>query len=109
MSRFARRSGNSRLNCRRGQRMLPNLMRIASRSSVYSLLCWLLVAVAPHGLAQRYQGKHLVRGEGLADTTAIVAGKSLTAGLLRRMAPGWDSWWKFSGDSGLPRVVKRKL
>ena len=55
--------------------MLPNLMRIASRSSVYSLLCWLLVAVAPHGLAQNYQGKQLVKAELLADTTAIVADK----------------------------------
>src|SRR6266404_506679 len=108
-SRFARRNGYSRLNCRRGQRMLPNLMRIASRSSVYSLLCWLLVAVAPHGLAQTYQGKQLVRAELLADTTAIVPGKSFTAGLLLRMAPGWHTYWKFSGDAGLPTELKWKL
>src|SRR5438874_4027237 len=109
MSRFARRSGNSRLNCRRGQRMLPNLMRIASRSSVYSRLCWLLVAVAPHGVAQTYQGKQLVRPELLADTTAIVPGKSFTVGLLLRMAPGWHTYWKFSGDAGLPTELKWKL
>src|SRR5438874_11583498 len=109
MSRFARRSGYSRLNCRRGQRMLTNLMRIASRPSVYSLLCWLLVAVAPHGLAQNYQGKELVRAELLADTTAIVAGKSFTVGLLLRMAPGWHTYWKFSGDAGLPTEMKWKL
>src|SRR5947207_2903295 len=109
MSRFARRSGNSRLNCRLGQRMLPNLMRIASRSSVYSLLCWLLVAVAPHGLGQTYQGKQLVRAELLADTTAIVPGKSFTVGLLLRMAPGWHTYWKFSGDAGLPTELKWKL
>src|SRR5437762_41348 len=108
-SRFARRNGYSRLNCRRGQRMLPNLMRIAPRSSVYSLLCWLLVAVAPHGLAQSYQGKQLVRAELLADTTAIVAGKSFTVGLLLRMAPGWHTYWKFSGDAGLPTELKWKL
>ncbi len=89
--------------------MLPNLMRIASRSSVYSLLCWLLVAVAPHGLAQSYQGKQLVRAELLADTTAIVAGKSFTVGLLLRMAPGWHTYWKFSGDAGLPTELKWKL
>src|SRR6266550_3722154 len=106
---FARRRGYSRLNCRRGQRMLPNLMRIASRSSVYSLLCWLLVAVAPHGLAQTYQGKQLVRAELLADTTAIVPGKSFTVGLLLRMAPGWHTYWKFSGDAGLPTELKWKL
>ena len=89
--------------------MLPNLMRIASRSAVYSLLCWLLVAVAPHGLAQTYQGKQLVRAELLADTTAIVPGKSFTVGLLLRMAPGWHTYWKFSGDAGLPTELKWKL
>jgi len=89
--------------------MLPNLMRIASRPSVYSLLCWLLVAVAPHGVAQNYQGKQLVRPELLADTTAIVAGKPFTVGLLLRMAPGWHTYWKFSGDAGLPTELKWKL
>src|SRR5437773_2449037 len=89
--------------------MLPSLMRIASRSSVYSLLCWLLVAVAPHGLAQNYQGKQLVRAELLADTTAVVPGKSFTVGLLLRMAPDWHTYWKFSGDAGLPTEIKWKL
>jgi thiol:disulfide interchange protein DsbD len=84
-------------------------MRIASRSAVYSLLCWLLVAVAPHGLAQTYQGKQLVRAELLADTTAIVPGKSFTVGLLLRMAPAWHTYWKFSGDAGLSTELKWKL
>jgi len=89
--------------------MLPNLMRIASRSSVYSLLFWLLVALAPHGLAQTYQGKQLVKAELLADTNAIVPGKPFTVGLLLRMAPGWHTYWKFSGDAGLPTELKWKL
>jgi thiol:disulfide interchange protein len=84
-------------------------MRIALRSSFYSLLCWGLVAVAPHGLAQSYQGKQLVRAELLADTTAIVPGKSFTVGLLLRMTPGWHTYWKFSGDAGLPTELKWKL
>jgi thiol:disulfide interchange protein/DsbC/DsbD-like thiol-disulfide interchange protein len=88
--------------------MLPNLMRIAWRSSVYSLLCCLLVA-APHGLAQTYQGKQLVRPELLADTNAVVPGKPFTVGLLLRMAPGWHTYWKFSGDAGLPTELKWKL
>src|SRR6266508_6845664 len=89
--------------------MLPNLMRIASRAAVYSLLCWLLVAVAPQALAQTYQGKQLVRAELLADTIAIVPGKAFTVGLLLRMAPGWHTYWKFSGDAGLPTELKWKL
>ena len=84
-------------------------MRMASRSSTYSLLCWLLVAIAPHGFAQTYQGKELVRSELLADTTAIVPGKPFTVGLLLRMAPGWHTYWKFSGDAGLPTELKWKL
>jgi thiol:disulfide interchange protein DsbD len=83
-------------------------MRIAWRSSVYSLLCWLLVA-APHGLAQTYQGKQLVRPELLADTNAVVPGKPFTVGVLLRMAPGWHTYWKFSGDAGLPTELKWKL
>ena len=89
--------------------MLPNPMRIAVRSSVYSLLCWLLVAVAPHGVAQTYQGKQLVRPELLADTNAVVPGKPFMVGLLLRMAPGWHTYWKFSGDAGLPTEMKWKL
>jgi thiol:disulfide interchange protein/DsbC/DsbD-like thiol-disulfide interchange protein len=89
--------------------MLTNLMRIASRSSVYSLLCCLLVAVAPHALAQTYQGKQLVKAELLADSNAVVPGKPLMVGLLLRMAPGWHTYWKFSGDAGLPTELKWKL
>src|SRR4030095_11626588 len=84
-------------------------MRMAWRSSIYSLLCWLLVAVAPQGLAQTYQGKELVRSQLLADTNAIVPGKPFTVGLLLRMAPGWHTYWKFSGDAGLPTELKWKL
>ena len=84
-------------------------MRLASRTSVYSLLCLLLVGVVSNGFAQTYQGKQLVKAELLADTTAIVPGKSFTAGLLLRMAPGWHTYWKFSGDAGLPTELKWKL
>jgi thiol:disulfide interchange protein/DsbC/DsbD-like thiol-disulfide interchange protein len=82
---------------------------MASTFSVYSLLCWLLVALAPNGFAQTYQGKEVVRSELLADTNAIVPGKPFTVGLLLRMAPGWHTYWKFSGDAGLPTELKWKL
>ena len=89
--------------------MLRKLMRMASTFSVYSPLCWLLVALAPNGFAQTYQGKEVVRSELLADTNAIVPGKPFTVGLLLRMAPGWHTYWKFSGDAGLPTELKWKL
>src|SRR4029077_11431962 len=89
--------------------MLPNPMRIASRSSVYSLLCWLLVAVAPQGVAQTYQGKELVRAELLADPNAIVPGKPFNVDQLQRRTPGWHTYWRSSGDADLPTELKWKL
>jgi thiol:disulfide interchange protein/DsbC/DsbD-like thiol-disulfide interchange protein len=84
-------------------------MKLASRLVACWVLGWLLFAIAPDGLAQTYQGKELVREELLADTNAIVPGKPFTVGLLLKMAPGWHTYWKFSGDAGLPTELKWKL
>ena len=84
-------------------------MRLALRVAIGALLCWSIVAFAPHGLGQEYKGKQLVRAELLADTNAVVPGKSFTVGLLLRMAPAWHTYWKFSGDAGLPTELKWKL
>ena len=84
-------------------------MRLTSRLATGWMLAWLVFAVVPQGLGQTYQGKQLVKAELLADTNAIVAGKPFTAGLLLRMAPGWHTYWKFSGDAGLPTELKWKL
>ena len=84
-------------------------MRLALRLVLYSMVCWSALAFAPHALSQSYQGKQLVRTELLADTNAIVPGKPFTVGLLLRMAPGWHTYWKFSGDAGLPTELKWKL
>jgi thiol:disulfide interchange protein/DsbC/DsbD-like thiol-disulfide interchange protein len=84
-------------------------MRLASRFAVLSPLCWLLLSIAPHGLAQTYQGKQLVTSELLAETSAIVPGKPFTVGLLLQMAPHWHTYWKFSGDAGLPTELNWKL
>lgn len=73
------------------------------------MVCWSALALAPHAFSQSYQGKQLVRTELLADTNAIVPGKPFTVGLLLRMAPGWHTYWKFSGDAGLPTELKWKL
>jgi thiol:disulfide interchange protein DsbD len=59
--------------------------------------------------AQMYQGRELVKAQLLADTSAIVPGKPLTTGVLLRMAPGWHTYWKFSGDAGLSSEIKWKL
>jgi thiol:disulfide interchange protein len=73
-------------------------------------MAWcLLFAIAPEGLGQTYQGKQLVKAELLADANAIVPGKPFSVGLLLRMAPNWHTYWKFSGDAGLPTELKWKL
>jgi thiol:disulfide interchange protein DsbD len=84
-------------------------MRVASRLATRLVVCWSILAFVPHGLGQTYQGKQLVKADLLADTNAIVAGKPFTVGLLLRMAPGWHTYWKFSGDAGLPTELKWKL
>src|SRR5438105_2332718 len=89
--------------------MLPDHMRVSPRLATCLMACWLIVAVEPHCLGQTYQGKQLVKPELLADTTAVVPGKPFIVGLLLRMAPGWHTYWKFSGDAGLPTELKWKL
>src|SRR5438874_7200314 len=73
-----------------------------------SIALW-AIFLAPLVFAQNYQGRELVKATLLADTSAIVPGKPFTAGLLLRMAPGWHTYWKFSGDAGLPSEVKWNL
>jgi thiol:disulfide interchange protein len=68
-----------------------------------------MFVITPHGLGQTYQGKQLVKAELLTDTSAIVPGKPFTVGVLLRMASHWHTYWKFSGDAGLPTELKWKL
>jgi thiol:disulfide interchange protein len=84
-------------------------MKLASRTAACSLAYWWMLAIAPQGFGQVYQGKELVKAELLADTSAVVPGKPFTVGLLLRMAPRWHTYWKFSGDAGLPTELKWKL
>jgi thiol:disulfide interchange protein len=76
----------------------------------FQLLVRAVLALAgPAALAQTYEGRELVKATLLADTSAIVPGKPFTAGVLLRMAPGWHTYWKFSGDAGLPTEIKWNL
>ncbi len=59
--------------------------------------------------AQVYEGHQLVKAELIADVSAVVPGKPFTAGLLLHMAPGWHTYWQFSGDAGIPIELKWKL
>src|SRR5437763_17200429 len=80
-------------------------MKSAFRLGAYAIVYLSILALAPHGKSQSYQGKELVKAELLADTDAVVLGKPFTIGLLLRMAPGWHTYWKFSGGAGLPTEI----
>src|SRR5438128_2372891 len=87
--------------------MLRMRMLVARK---FSIALFALSLLAAHEIsAQTYQGRELVKATLLADTSAIVPGKSFTVGLLLRMAPGWHTYWKFSGDAGLPSEIKWHL
>jgi DsbC/DsbD-like thiol-disulfide interchange protein len=45
----------------------------------------------------------------LAETEWIEAGHPFTVGLHLRMAPGWHTYWKNPGDSGLPTRIRWTL
>ncbi len=83
------------------------IMRMSLSQRWLIALC--AIFLAPFVSAQNYQGRELVKATLLADTSAIVPGKAFNVGLLLRMAPGWHTYWKFSGDAGLPTEIKWKL
>ncbi|MEN9468458.1 MAG: Thiol:disulfide interchange protein DsbD precursor [Verrucomicrobiota bacterium] len=70
------------------------------------LLLLVLALATPQAPAQ---SAPLVRAQLLADTNAIVPGQSFQAGLLLEMADGWHTYWKYSGDAGLPTTIQWQL
>src|SRR5437667_11118226 len=95
----------SQARCRKLRAMV--VIRMSSWRQLSIALC--AIVFVHSGLGQTYQGRELVKATLLADSSAIVPGKPFTAGLLLRMAPGWHTYWKFSGDAGLPTEIKWKL
>jgi thiol:disulfide interchange protein DsbD len=77
------------------------------------LLC-LAAILLPHGVIslradEALPAAHPVKAELLADTTAIVPGKTFSAGLLLRMEPGWHTYHREPGDSGLATSIEWQL
>ncbi|HST29587.1 MAG TPA: thioredoxin family protein [Chthoniobacterales bacterium] len=83
------------------------ISKMLSWRQVVTAACAVLLTNS--AVAQNYQGKELVNASLLADTSAIVPGKPFNVGLLLRMAPGWHTYWKYSGDAGLPTEIKWNL
>src|SRR5947199_8264509 len=95
----------SQSRCAKRPRMVP--IRMSSRRPLLIALC--AIFLTPLASAQNYQGRELVKATLLANSSAIIPGKPFDVGLLLRMAPGWHTYWKFSGDAGLPTEIKWKL
>ncbi|MEP7208238.1 MAG: thioredoxin family protein [Casimicrobiaceae bacterium] len=50
-----------------------------------------------------------VEAELVAGRTAIVPGETLTVALRLKLAPGWHTYWRNPGDSGLPTTLAWQL
>jgi len=59
--------------------------------------------------AQVFEGQQLVRASLVTSTKAVVPGQPFDVGLLLEMAPGWHSYWQYSGDAGLPTKIAWSL
>src|SRR4029079_18378597 len=82
---------------------------VRSAAAILAIFVFYCSLGAGTAAAQAYQGRELVKANLIADTNAVVAGKPLTVGLRLQMAPGWHTYWKYSGDAGLPTEIKWKL
>jgi thiol:disulfide interchange protein/DsbC/DsbD-like thiol-disulfide interchange protein len=83
--------------------MLVVFMKVARILGV--AVGWFLPMLAGNLFAQTFEGRQLVKAELVADTSAVVPGKPFTLGLLLHMAPHWHTYWKYSGDAGLPTEI----
>ncbi len=72
----------------------------------------LVVALALVGAAAAFAApvktEH-VEAELVADRAALVPGGELTVALRLAIAPGWHTYWRNPGDSGLPTTIAWQL
>ncbi len=60
-------------------------------------------------MGQVVDGQQLVKASLVSSTTAVIPGKPFEVGLLLDMAPGWHTYWEYSGDAGLPTKIDWSL
>jgi thiol:disulfide interchange protein DsbD len=60
-------------------------------------------------VAQKYNGKELVKAELISDVSAIKPGQKFRLGVLYNIEPGWHIYWKYPGDSGIPTKIEWHL
>ena len=76
--------------------------------SATAWLCAAVLAFAHAVGAAPVQTGH-VTAELIADRTALVPGATTTVALRFAIAPGWHTYWRNPGESGLPTTLAWKL
>ena len=74
-----------------------------ARSHVFALLGLLAALPAPPALAA--PRTDLVRAELVPEVSAVRPGEPFTVGVRLVMKPGWHTYWRNPGDSGLPTEI----
>ena len=69
----------------------------------------LIAAVLAAVPAVETVGERAVKASLIPEVDSIQPGKAFCLGVRLQMAPGWHTYWKNSGDSGLPTRVTWKL
>lgn len=85
--------------------------RLAHASGGFFIACMPALAVfLPLQLSgQEFEGETLVEVSLISDSSTLVPGQPVTVGLHMKMAPGWHTYWKHGGDSGLATNIEWDL
>ncbi len=75
---------------------------------IASALAALAFALAGVGFAAPVKTAH-VAAEVVADQTALIPGSTAIVALRLDIAPGWHTYWRNPGESGLPTTLEWKL
>jgi DsbC/DsbD-like thiol-disulfide interchange protein len=78
-------------------------------ASAVDLLTLALVAYAGSAHAQAASTPRHTKASLVVETDEVQAGRPLTVGVRLQMEPGWHTYWRNPGDSGLPTRVKWTL
>ena len=81
--------------------LFPTLLRATGAAWA---LAGMLSAWSGPAMAEVVRTEH-VEAELVADQTALVPGAPLTVALRLKLAPGWHTYWRNPGDSGLPTTL----
>lgn len=82
------------------------LVRVIALQALLMLCCAFCVQSA---LAEELDVNKLVTPTLVADTTAVVPGKAFKVGVILKMLPHWHTYYKVSGEAGMPTKIQWSL